>query len=335
MQDPAVSALDFTPPPPRSYGCVKAPSPPPIDGELGHAAWTRAAWSEAFVDIEGSRKPAPPLRTRVKMLWDDRCLYIGAELEEPRPWATLTKRDSVIFHDNDFEVFLDPDGDNHQYVELEINALNTVWDLLLPKPYRDGGPAVDAYDIAGLKTAVKVDGSLNDPTRSSKGWSATIAIPWTALDGLTGGALPPRVGDRWRINFSRVEWDIDVVDGRYRKIEGRPEHNWVWTPQWAVNMHRPETWGFLEFQDRARRVAVDPYWKERCELMELYYLERAFFEANKRYASPSQLGRSWRGGFLAHENFWLAWLKAKDGSVLSVREDSRLTHSAGIPRARR
>ena len=60
----------------------------------------------------------------------------------------MTERDSVIFRDNDFEVFIDPDGDTHAYYELEINALGTVWDLLLLKPYRDGGPAINGWDIA-------------------------------------------------------------------------------------------------------------------------------------------------------------------------------------------
>ena len=43
-------------------------------------------------------------------------------------------------------MFIDPDGDNHLYYEFEINALNTVWDLLLPKPYRDGGPALNGWE---------------------------------------------------------------------------------------------------------------------------------------------------------------------------------------------
>ena len=30
----------------------------------------------------------------------------------------------VIFHDNDFEIFLDLDGSNHNYKEFEMNALN-------------------------------------------------------------------------------------------------------------------------------------------------------------------------------------------------------------------
>ena len=52
--------------------------------------------------------PSPRFRTRVKMLWDDNYLYIAAELEEPNVAAKLTERDSVIFHDNDFEVFIKP-----------------------------------------------------------------------------------------------------------------------------------------------------------------------------------------------------------------------------------
>lgn len=328
MQDPAVSALPSPPPHPRSYGCVFTAKAPVMDGDVDHKSWSAAPWSEDFMDIEGPRhNPQPRLRTRVKMLWDSKCLYIGAKMEEPRLWATLTERDSVIFRDHDFEVFLDPDGDNHQYVELEMNALNTVWDLLLPKPYRDGGPAINEFDIAGLRTGVKLDGKLNDPSHPSRGWSATIAIPWSSIKMLSSSPAPPHDGDRWRINFSRVEWDLDLVNGEFHKIEGRPEHNWVWSPQWAINMHRPETWGFMEFQKRPRPVKQDPYWKERCELMDLYYRERAHREAHGGYVKPTDLGLSFNGYFLMHEGMWLASLKAKDSAVLTVREDSRLTVS--------
>ena len=88
------------------------------------------------------------------MLWDDGFFYVGAELEDPHVWATLAKRDTVIYNDNDFEVFIDPDGDNHEYYEFEMNALNTVWDLQLSKPYKDGGRAVETWNIEGLRTAV-------------------------------------------------------------------------------------------------------------------------------------------------------------------------------------
>ena len=112
---------------PNRYTCPRASAPLHIDGRLDDPAWRKAPWTAEFVDIQGAGHPKPPFRTRVKMLWDDDCFYIGAELQEPRVWATLTQHDSVIFHDNDFEVFLNPSADGRNYFEFEINALNTLF----------------------------------------------------------------------------------------------------------------------------------------------------------------------------------------------------------------
>src|SRR5271167_88100 len=95
---------DYPPIEPRGYVCYRAEKPPVIDGKLNDRVWDAAPWSEDFVDIEGAKKPRPRQRTRMKMLWDDRCLYIGARLDETHVWGTLTRHDAVIFQDNDFEV---------------------------------------------------------------------------------------------------------------------------------------------------------------------------------------------------------------------------------------
>jgi hypothetical protein len=193
----------------------------------------------------------------VKDGWDERFLHVGAELEEPHVWGTLRERDSVIYEDNDFEIFLDPDGDGRDYYELEINALGTTWELSLPKPYRDGGVPVLGCHVPGLRSAVHVRGTLNDPRDRDEGWSVAISIPWDGLAPHAGGrALPPSPGDEWRANFSRVQWRHEVVDGRYLRVpphgtpraEGEhPEDNWVWSPQGEVDMHLPERWGVLVF----------------------------------------------------------------------------------------
>lgn len=218
-----------------------------MGGRLEGSAWDLAEWTDDFVDIEGDAKPRPRLRTRVKMLWDHEFLYIGAEMEEPHVWATLTEHDSVIFHDNDFEVFIDPDGDALRYFEFEINALNTGWDLYLEKPYRDGGSADNSWEMPGYKSAVHVSGTLNDPSDIDFGWSVTLALPWSAFAEKGGMPCPPNPGDVWRINFSRVEWQVDVVEGRYVKVPNTKEDNWVWSPQGVVDMHQPEQWGYVEF----------------------------------------------------------------------------------------
>jgi hypothetical protein len=272
---------------PLGYVCYRADKPIKIDGKLDDAAWAAAPWSEAFVDIEGDARPKPRWRTRMKMLWDDRCLYVAAEMEEPHLWATLTEHDAVIFHDNDFEVFLDPDGDNQNYCELELNAKNTTWDLLLTKPYRDGGRAVSAWEIIGLKTAVHLDGTLNVPRDQDRGWTVEIAWPWQGLKELTSVAVPPRDGDQWRINFSRVEWDLEIVDGKYQKVKGKPEHNWVWSPQGVIDMHRPELWGYLQFSAaKPGSVAFrpDPERHVRDQLHRVYYAQREHKAKTGTYA---------------------------------------------------
>ena len=222
---------------PKSYDCQRAKKPLTIDGKLDDPAWKKAQWSDDFVDIEGDAKPKPRFHTRMKMLWDDTYLYVGAELEEPDIKAKLTQHDSVIFHDNDFEVFLKPPTGTPGYFEFEINALNTSWDLYLNKPYREHGKADNSWDIPGLKTAVALNGTLNDSTDTDHSWTVEIAIPWIAFTSRLP-VEPPKKGTEWRVNFSRVEWKA-----------GQPkEDNWVWSPQGVINMHVPDKWGYLHFR---------------------------------------------------------------------------------------
>jgi hypothetical protein len=238
----------------KHYVCSYASRPPAIDGVGDEAVWQQAPWTDDFADIEGDLRPAPALRTRTKMLWDSVNLYIYAEMEEPDLWATLRQHDTIVYHDNDFEVFIDPDGDTENYFELEFNAFNTEMDLFMPKPYRNGGKALLSWDVKGLRSAVKVTGTMNRPGDRDMGWSIEMAIPLSSLR--LWGDPAVHGGSVWRINFSRVEWDREVKDGKYvvltDPVTGRrkPEHNWVWSPQGVIDMHVPEKWGYLEFQPR-------------------------------------------------------------------------------------
>jgi hypothetical protein len=281
------SAAAPEPAAPHGYVCQRAASAPKIDGRLDDGAWRAAAWTSDFVDIEGDAKPKPAHRTRAKMTWDDEYFYVGAELEEPRLFATLEEHDAVIFQDPDFEVFIDPNGDSHEYYELEINALGTTWDLLLPWPYKDGGRAVDHWEIVGLKSAVSLDGSLNEPADVDRGWTIELALPWKALGKLARRPSPPREGDQWRVNFSRVQWTLEMVDGRYRKVAGRKEDNWVWSPQGVIDMHRPEHWGYVQFTSQPAGTvafAPDPSLAARRWLQEVYQAQREFRRAHARWA---------------------------------------------------
>lgn len=271
---------------PRGYVCCRAEHALSVGGTLSDRAWERAPWTDEFVDIEGDRKPAPLFPTRAKMLWDDEYFYVGARLEEPHVWGTLTKKNSIIFQDNDFEIFIDPDGDNHNYYEFEINPLGTIWELTLERPYKDGGPAVHGTNVAGLRSAVHVAGTLNDPGDEDEGWTVEVAIPFSGLAAY-GGRTPPGHGDQWRVNFSRVEWQHEVVDGRYRKVEGRAEDNWIWSPQGLIDMHRPERWGFVQFstaEPGTDTFRPDPTFPAREMLMEVYHAQKVFHAQTARWA---------------------------------------------------
>ena len=167
------------------------------------------------------------------MLWDDEFLYIGALLEYDDSLgivATLTERNSPIFHaDSDFEVFVDAAGSCHHYKELELNALNTVWNLLLDRPYADGGEEYSGrvatpgaprhYDVAAQRTATRVlSGALNAAGGGS--WSVEIALAHADTLARQPGAPPPAEGAPV-INFSRVERRRDQLRGARRSWELR------------------------------------------------------------------------------------------------------------------
>lgn len=285
-----VPAVDFHPP---VYYCRRAGTALQPDGNLDKDFWADAPFTDEFIDIQGAHMPAPRFGTRVKMLWDDENLYIGAQLYGDEIWGNVTGRDEVIFQDNDFEIFIDPDSDTQQYYEFEMNVLNTVWDLFLPAAYRDGGNAVNGYDIHGLRTAVAVKGSINRPDGKNTGWSAEVVIPFRAITECLPGKRAPKAGEYFRMNFSRVQWTVDKEDGCYRKrtdpVTGNPlpEDNWVWAPTGVINIHYPELWGFVFFTDgqeevgRAGSIPEDE--RRKWELRKLYYAQQLYRDENGRY----------------------------------------------------
>lgn len=274
---------------PLTYVCHRAGGALSLDGKLDETDWQAVDWTADFVDIEGELKPKPLLRTRVKLLWDLKGLYIAAELEDEHIWATLTERDAVIFHDNDFEVFIDPDGDTHDYYELELNALGTLWDLFLIKPYRDRQQvAVNAWDIRGIEYGINIDGTLNNPNDQDSKWTVEMLLPWKVLQECAHKDVPPLEGDYWRVNFSRVQWETDIIDGKYVKKLGKPEYNWVWSPQGLIAMHYPERWGYVFFTQQLAGEKVS-FWVPESEtakeyLRQLYYRQKQYWYDHERYA---------------------------------------------------
>ncbi|HEX8014013.1 MAG TPA: carbohydrate-binding family 9-like protein [Flavobacterium sp.] len=274
---------------PKTYTANKIANPILIDGDESDPAWKNAQWTDLFEDIENNIKPK--YATKVKMLWDETNFYILAKIDEPHVWANLKQRDTIIFYNNDFEVFIDPDGDTFNYYELEINALNTAWDLFLSKPYRENDNVVlNDWNIPGLKSAVKINGTLNNPNDTDEGWVLEMAIPWASYKKSYNENNVP-IDKFWRVNFSRVNWQHSLVDGKYERkkdTDGKflPEYNWVWSPMGVINMHEPEKWGYVYFSSKEEKdtFTIPQDEKVKWELYNLYRAQKEYYQKNKAWA---------------------------------------------------
>jgi hypothetical protein len=86
-----------------------------------------------------------------------------------------------------------------------------------------------------MVSAVKVDGTLNDPSDVDKGWTAEAKIPLKSFAAVPH--MPPLVGDKWRINLYRLDWYAN------RKInEGS-----AFSPLYQGDFHNLPRFGWLEF----------------------------------------------------------------------------------------
>jgi hypothetical protein len=327
---------------PLNYVVYQTTSVINIDGKADETCWEKAEWTDYFEDIEGDKKPRPTYQTRAKMLWDEQNLYILAELEEPHVWAYYITRDQIVFHENDFEVFIDPDGDTHNYFEFELNAQNTLFDLFMPKPYRNGGKYNIEWNAKGFKSAVFVDGTINNPADTDRKWTVEMAIPFSSLE-LEGNYSIPKNGDNWKINFSRVQWQTEIVEGKYQKVKDPKtnkflsEDNWVWSKQGVINMHFPERWGIASFSTK-------PVGSDKIEfsypddeilgkyLWLIYYKQHKYRSEHKEFAnSLTNIGlnekittKSGHPVFLRmerNENGFNAFLDNKNGLKLSINQD--------------
>ncbi len=258
------------------YTCHRAPHRMAIDGRLDRSAWRDAPKSPRFVDLVTGVPGF--METRMASLWDDDYLYVAFWVSEPDVRAKLAERDSLVWTENDVEIFI---GGEDCYYEFEINALGTVyevfyiWQDALKKGGRFDLPEFDLmkrkvdvlggfqdglrygkhprgarwafmdYDVPGLRAAVEVRGTLNDPSDVDEGWTAEIAFPWSGLKHLAGSRpVPPRAGDVWRMDFSRFE----LLESCGAAVEPHP--GWALNRHGVYDSHIPECFSFVHFSDK-------------------------------------------------------------------------------------
>jgi hypothetical protein len=216
-----------SPPDISRYVVSKTLGPITIDGVLDEPSWKAAPSTGPFGLNDGSGLPQN--RVEAKILWDDEHLYFAFDCGDSDLFATMRQRDQHLWEEEVVEMFIDPDGDGKNYLELQVNPLSTFLDIFIltpvvPIPY-------ESYTVAA-KWAVKVNGSVNNSSDKDKGWSTEIRLP--LKEAVTAPHLPPKQGDKWRL-------------GLYR-IEQRPVRQLIaWSPTLKPSFHTPSRFGEITF----------------------------------------------------------------------------------------
>ncbi|HEX5746813.1 MAG TPA: carbohydrate-binding family 9-like protein [Archangium sp.] len=216
------------PPPLPEYTVRRAAKAPVIDGELDDAVWKDAAPVVLRGSFDGRQ---PSLRTEARLTYDDQNLYVAFDVEDPDVWGTLRERDAPIYEQEVVEIFLDANADGRTYNELQVSPHNVNFDAYFPAR-RQG---MDLSWDSGMKTAVKVRGTLDNPEDRDEGWRVEMRIPFERLAEVPN--RPPKKGDRWRFNLYRLEHV-----GR-QQVEGQ-----AFSPLFVGDFHALPRFGWLVFE---------------------------------------------------------------------------------------
>ncbi|NNC20339.1 carbohydrate-binding family 9-like protein [Corallococcus exiguus] len=220
--------LGGEPPALPEYTVTRVKKAPVVDGALDDEAWKGAK----PVTLAGSFDGRPVrLRTQARMVYDDANLYVAFDVEDPDIWGTMRNRDDSIYEQEVVEVFLDANADGRTYNELQVSPHNVIFDAYFPAR-RQG---MDRSWDSGMKTAVKVRGTLDDASDRDEGWTVEMAIPFNRLAEVPH--IPPQPGERWRFNLYRLEHHDR------RQVEGQ-----AFSPLFIGDFHALPRFGWLVFQ---------------------------------------------------------------------------------------
>jgi hypothetical protein len=219
------------------YTVRKITSELTIDGELNEMAWALADSTSSFVIL--AENPASPTTiTWSKVLWDDENMYIAFYCEDANIKSTYNHRDDPLYLEDAVEVYIDPDGDGLNYLEIELNPLNTIFDLWLDKPWDQGGQGTSGWNMPGISTAVKVIGTLNNETGIDTAWTCEMAMPFAEMSFVAESMdYPPDIDDQWRFNLYRFD----------RFIPANPDFEATGWSQTGGGQHVPDKFGKIVF----------------------------------------------------------------------------------------
>jgi len=160
-------------------------SPIIIDGLLNEADWLRAETVSNFTQITPDAGASATLDTKVKVIYDDDAIYVGAFCpgSPDQISKVLSQRDSYNSNTDYFSVLIDTYSDQLNGFVFSLSTM---------------GVQYDAKIYAGTYNS-KLDMIwYGEVTHSKEGYTVEIKIPFSAL------RFSPKEEQEWRINFTRL-----------------------------------------------------------------------------------------------------------------------------------
>jgi Carbohydrate-binding family 9 len=177
------------------YQMKRASSPIVIDGKPDKPVW--AAANKMELSFPWPQMAANREKTIVRLLWDDKYLYVSFQCDDSDMVATETRRDGPVHRDDSVQLLINPEPtQSHAYIGLEVNVLGTIHDYL----GANGEYFFQQFNLQDLRVMTFVDGTLNQHHDVDRGWSLEAAIPWANFDDLS---RQHTIGTIWKANFGR------------------------------------------------------------------------------------------------------------------------------------
>jgi hypothetical protein len=169
----------------KNIMAVRTPEAPKIDGILDEAVWTLAGSARDFIQYNPYNGRPPSQPTKVRLLYDDRALYVGAMMYDSAPdsiYRELGERDDDDVNADFFTIDITPYDDGMNAFEFKVAASGVESDVKHAANYRDKN-----WDPI-WKSSVQITDS---------GWVAEIEIPFAAL------RFPEKEVQQWGVNMWR------------------------------------------------------------------------------------------------------------------------------------
>ncbi|WP_374520212.1 carbohydrate binding family 9 domain-containing protein [Undibacterium squillarum] len=157
----------------QSFQAVRIPDNAPkinIDGKLNDPLWQSAPVSDTFYQTQPIDKQKAHLKTEVRILYDDKYLYVGIRAYDNAPAdirAPFARRDKVSIDQDFIALYIDPSGAHKASQVFYVNARGAVMDGIYSDMTGDDTAPDYQYDVA---TAI-----------DSEGWTAEYRIPFSEI----------------------------------------------------------------------------------------------------------------------------------------------------------